>query len=396
MRTLDAFGKCILAGGIAAALLVSPGAAHARGYRILHFFTGYNGDGAGPNGVIKDKAGNLYGTTSEGGYYPLGKGVVFKIAPDGTETVLYTFCPQATCPDGANPVGSLIRDGAGNLYGGTAGGGANDCQCGVIFKLAPDRTETVFYSFCSQNNCSDGDGPEGGLVRDQAGNLYGTTGFGGTYYKGVVFKLAPDGTETVLYAFTGGSDGAEPTAGVIEDQSGNLYGTTYVGGAFNGGVVFKLAPDGTETVLHSFCSQRTCGDGVYPYAGVIEDQVGNLYGTTEFGGGGKCDAGATCGVIFEIAPDGTETVLHKFNNVDGAFPYGGLIRGTAGSLYGTTFSGGTQDDGVVFKLAPDGTERVLHSFAGGNDGKWPGAALIKDKTGNLYGATFDTVFKLRK
>jgi uncharacterized repeat protein (TIGR03803 family) len=407
MRTLDAFGKCILASGIAAALLALPGTAYARGYSVLYSFSSQNHSaaGAGPTGLIRDGAGNLYGTTSEGGGV-INRGVVFKVAADGTETVLYTFC---NCADGAYPFGGVIKDSAGNLYGTTSAGGTGCPICGgggTVFKLAPDGTETVLYNFCSENNCSDGIDPTSRLIRDTSGNLYGTTGYGGTYNKGVVFKLAPDGTETVLYAFTGGSDGAEPIAGVIEDQSGNLYGTTYSGGAFGGGVVFKVSPDGTETALYGFCSQRNCSDGAYPYAGVIEDQSGNLYGTAEFGGGGlNCD-GETCGVIFEIAANGTYTVLHQFSGVDGGIPIGGLIKDTAGNLYGTTFDGGYFGDGVVFKLAPDGTERVLHSFAGGSDGKWPEAGLINDKAGNLYGTTVacdpprsgcgGTVFRLRK
>ncbi len=186
---------------------------------------------------------------------------------------------------------------------------------------------------------------------------------------------------------------------MIEDKSGNFYGTTLSGGTGDWGVVFKVAPDGNETVLYRFCSQDNCSDGGYPRAGVIEDQSGNLYGTAEFGGVGNCD-GETCGVIFEIAANGTYTVLHNFSGVDGGNPIGGLIRDTAGNLYGTTFGGGKYGgyfgDGVVFKLAPDGTERVLHSFAGGSDGKWPGAGLIKDKAGNLYGASTDTIFMLNK
>ncbi len=234
------------------------------------------------NGVIKDSAGNLYGTTSEGGYYSGGTGVVFKVAPDGPETVLYTFCSQNACSDGANPMASLIKDNAGNLYGTTWAGGSS-CQCGVVFKLALDGVETVLHIFCSQNACSDGALPDSSLIKDRAGGLYGTTYWGGAYNEGVVFRLAPDGTETPLYAFTGGSDGANPNAGVIEDQSGNLYGTTAYGGAQAAGVVFKLAPDGTEKPCAlQLCSRNgkknICTDG-WTSGGVIEDQAGNLYGT---------------------------------------------------------------------------------------------------------------------
>ncbi len=406
MRALDAFGKCILASWIAAALLASPGTACARGYSVLYSFCSqYNcADGAMPEaGLIKDRTGNLYGTTAEGG---LSKGVVFKVAPDGTETVLYAFCSQSpNCADGASPSGGVIMDHAGNLYG-TAGEGGKNCQCGTVFKLSPDSagTETVLYNFCSQNNCSDGGGPDG-VIMDSAGNLYGATAGGGTYYQGVVFKLAPHGTETVLYNFCSQNnctDGANPIGGLIRDAAGNFYGTTLYGGTNDIGVVFKVAPDGTETVLYSFCSQFNCSDGGYPRAGVIEDQSGNLYGTAEFGGNVGCNG--TCGVIFEIAANGTYALLHKFSGVDGSYPIGGLIRDAAGNLFGTTFGGGENGNGTVFKLAPDGTERVLYSFAGGSDGEWPEAGLIKDKAGNLYGTTLEggpnggagTVFKLRK
>ena len=402
----DAFGKCILA-GVATALLASPHTAHAGSYKILHSFTGRNGDGVLPAaGVIRDSAGNLYGTTSEGGYYPTGKGVVFKIAPDGTETVLYAFC-RTGCSDGANPEAGLIGDSAGNLYGTTYDGGSGCDSCGgggTVFRLEPNGTETVLYNFCSKSACSDGYQPEAGVIRDGAGNLYGTTVSGGKsgcngYNCGVVFKVAPDGTEKVLYDFsTGGGYG--PVSGVIRDKSGNLYGTTEFGGTNEGGVVFKLAPHGVETVLYAFCGQNNCTDGAAPAAGVIKDQSGDLYGTTEFGGGAGCDGGASCGVVFEIAPNGTETVLHTFsngNNGDSGNPVAGLIRDKAGNLYGTTFWGGTYNRGTVFKIAADGTATLLYSFGGAGDGEGPRAGLIQDKD-YLYGTTFSPgiVFRLGK
>jgi len=177
---------------------------------------------------------------------------------------------------------------------------------------------------------------------DKKDNLYSTTAGGGADGQGVVFKLAPDGTETVLYSFTGGSDGEHPQAGLIMDSSGNLYSTTYGGGADGDGVVFRLAPDGTETVLHSFTGGS---DGANPFAGLIMDSSGNLYSTTS---GGGPDAR---GVVFKLAPDGTETVLHSFTRRSGgAFPEAGLIMDSSGNLYSTTESGGADKDGVVFKL----------------------------------------------
>ncbi len=279
-------------------------------------------------GLIEDASGNLYGTTSAGGSSNLW-GTVFKLTPNGssyTESVLYNFCSQGgtSCTDGANPVAGLIEDASGNLYGTTANGGANyssscnEGSCGTVFRLAPNSgggfTQTVLYSFCAQGGtgCTDGANPLAGLDEDASGNLYGTTWQGGatipdgdrTTTGGTVFELAPNGnggySESVLYTFcsqSGCADGEWPTAGLIEDTSGNLYGTTSAGGATitvsgnttTGGTVFKLTPKGdgsySETVLYSFCSQSGCTDGLWPTSSLIEDASGNLYGTTTAGGG---------------------------------------------------------------------------------------------------------------
>jgi uncharacterized repeat protein (TIGR03803 family) len=393
-------------GAPAAALLASLSIAYAGGYTIVHTFSGHNGDGAMPAAaLIRDGAGYLYGTTSSGGYYPTGKGIVFRIAPDGTETVLHRFCSLNNCTDGSDPYGALVKDGTGNLYGTTYSGGAND-SAGTVFKLTSDGTYTVLHNFCSANACSDGYAPVGDLIRDGSGNLYGTTYIGGAYNGGVVFKLAPDGTETVLHSFcslTNCADGNEAYGGVTRDSAGNLYGTTYIGGADNAGVVFKLAPDGTETVLHNFCSLTNCVDGGFPQDSMILDGgTGYLYGTTEFGGSGglNCDARSSCGVVFEISPNGAETVLHSFDNADGGNPLGGLFKDRSGNLYGTTFSGGTNNGGVVFKLSQDHTETVLHFFVGLSDGKWPRGGVISGN-GWLYGTTLSggaggIVFRLKK
>jgi len=289
------------------------------------------------------------------------------------------------------PRNGLIADSAGNLYGTTSGGGAS--YKGVVFKLAPDGTETVLHSF--PGFPSDGNSPYAGLIADSAGNLYGTTlSRDSVSHAGVVFKLAPNGTagwtETVLHSFTGfPTDGALPYAGLIADSAGNLYGATTGGGASGQGVVFKLAPDGTETVLHAFTGGS---DGAYPGVGpLIADSAGNLYGTTTGGGGGPGASGQ--GVVFKLSPDGTETVLHSFTlGSGGGGPLAGLIADSAGNLYGTTQVGGASGQGVVFKLAPNGTggwtESVLYSFTGGSDGGQPFyGSLIADGAGNLYGTT---------
>jgi uncharacterized repeat protein (TIGR03803 family) len=291
--------------------------------------------------VIRDKTGDLYGTTTDGdgsGCGGTGCGTVFKIASDGTETVLHAFTGGK---DGAVPFASLIMDKKGNLYGTTViGGGGTACSegCGTVFKLSHTGTETVLYSFTGG---SDGGYPFAGLIVDAAGNHYGTTEGGGTYGSGTVFKLAPDGTETVLHAFNR-KNGREPFAGLINDAAGNLYGTTHKGGANGYGTVFKFAPDGTYKVLHAFAGGS---DGAHPRAALTQDTAGNLYGTTNSGGSRKK------GTIFRLAPDGTETVLYSFTGRSASnYPAASLIKDAAGNLYGTTPNGGANGYGTVFKL----------------------------------------------
>jgi uncharacterized repeat protein (TIGR03803 family) len=288
-----------------------------------------------------------------------------------TYTVLHRFKGYPT--DGDRPAqGRLIGDSTGKLYGATQNGGASDA--GVVFKL--DKTgETVLYSFTGGK-----DGAYPKLAgRDPAGNLYGATPFGGASDYGVVFKLDTTGTETVLYSFTGGKDGASPYAGVIRDSTGDLYGTTAFGGSSGAGVVFELDTTGTETVLYSFTG---LGDGGTPIGGLDRDSAGNLYSTTVSGGA------SGDGVVFKLDTTGAETVLHSFTGADGANPDAGVIRDAAGNLYGTTVSGGASGYGTVFKLDTGGTETVLYSFKGGADGSGPEAGLIRDPAGNLYGTTY--------
>lgn len=299
-------------------------------------------DGGNPAArLTADNDGNLYGTTEAGGN---GDGTVFKLAPDGTETVLYDFCSQLNCADGANPGAGVVADKKGNLYGTTEkGGGAR--SSGTVFQLAPNDTETVLHSFCPEKGCADGSHPRAGVLLDKLGNLYGTTASGGASNYGTIFNIAPNGAFTTLYAFHGIPDGATPVATPVMDQAGNLYGTTAGGGNFSDtclatseggcGTVFRFAADGTETILYSFCSQSNCADGAEPVSSLILDKQGNLYGTTLAGGSGTCLAG--CGRIFELASDLEESVLHAFSgSKDGAAPESGLTLDDAGSFYGTT------------------------------------------------------------
>ncbi len=343
--------------------------------QVLHSFTGGT-DGAYPEaGLVRDAAGNLYGTTAHGGAY--GYGTVFRVSASGTETVLHSFTYNGT--DGVDPEAGLVRDTAGNLYGTTAQGGAY--TYGTVFEVSASGTETVLHSFTGG---ADGASPYAGLVRDAAGNLYGTTVSGGAYNYGTVFEVSASGTETVLHSFTGGTDGRNPGAGLVRDAAGNLYGTTAYGGSYSNGTVFEVSASGTETVLHSFTGGT---DGAYPGEGgpgLVRDAAGNLYGTTGEGGA------YNYGTVFEVSASGAETVLYSFTGgAYGEYPAAGLVRDAAGNLYGTTVDSGIGAFGTVFEVSASGTETVLHSFTGGTDGASPRAGLVRDAAGNLYGTTVD-------
>jgi uncharacterized repeat protein (TIGR03803 family) len=295
-----------------------------------------------------------------------------------TETILYGF---GATGDGHNPHGDLIMDSSGNLYGTTVNGGAH--SDGTVFELSPPVppsttwTETVLHSF---GGTGDGINPYGSLIMDSSGNLYGTTETGGAHSDGIVYKLSPGTpwTETVLYSFAGGtSDGANPYAGLVIDSSGNLWGTTWLGGTHNHGTVFEIS-GGTESVVYSFAGGTS--DGANPYAGLVIDSSGNLWGTT-YQGGAHSD-----GTVYEIS-GGTELVVHSFGGTgDGVNPYGSVLIDSSGNLYGTTETGGAHSDGTVYEIS-GGSESVLYSFSGGTDGANPYSVLTIDSSGNLYGTT---------
>jgi uncharacterized repeat protein (TIGR03803 family) len=368
--------------------------------KVLHSFNNDGTDGAYPQaGLIFDAAGNLYGTTHGGGANSYG--TVFEMTPAAggtwTERVLHSF---AGGTDGTNPAAGLIFDAAGNLYGTTTQGGLYNY--GIVFELTPAAGGTwIFNELYNFRGGTDGANPYAELIFDAAGNLYGTTlngGSTGTGY-GTVFELTPAAggtwTEQVLYSFRGGTDGTWPYAGLIFDAAGNLYGTTPNGSTNNGGIAFELTPAAggtwTEKVLYSFQGGT---EGWNPFAGLIFDAAGNLYGTTAAGGGAQ-----NAGTVFELTPAAggtwTEKVLWSLRNPpDGNAPYSKLIFDGAGNLYGTTVHGGTPGYGMVFELTPAAggtwTEQVLHSFSGwigGRDGANPLAGLIFDGAGNLYGTT---------
>lgn len=400
--------RCALGCAFALTALARFSSVHAKEFHVLYNFSG-GGDGSYPlSPLIRDKAGNLYGATLQGGagscYEGAGCGSVFKLAPDGTKTILYSF--NGGKSDGAGP-NWLILDKSGNFYGTTAAGGGSGCfdnlGCGTAFKLAADGTETVLHAFTGE---SDGADPTS-VMLDRSGNLIGVATEGATQYCdsvgcGVIFKLAPDGTETVLYSFGGKSDGGNPVHGLVRDSDGNYYGATS-GGGLSGcycGTVFKLDGHGNETVLYAF---KGGSDGEFPYAGPIMDVAGNFYGTTEGGGDENCDYGLGCGTVFKVAPDGTETILYTFTNTgNNAVPMTGILIGNAGKLYGTTFGAAGGYGGTVFQLATDGAETVLNTFDGSNGGG-PLGGMIADKRGRLYGTTSEggsggagTVFEIKE
>ncbi len=373
--------------------------ARAQTLTVLYSFAG-GADGWSPSAnVALDARGNLYGTTSLGGDLTCdsgsGCGAIFKLDSHGRKTILHTFRGGA---DGAYPGGGVLRDAAGNLYGTTKAAGDLTCNsgngCGTVFKLDAHGGFTVLHAF---TGVPDGLEPEiSPLLRDSQGNIYGTTEQGGdencenSAGCGTVFKVDGSGKETVLHVFHGGTDGAYPLGGVIRDAAGNIFGTTSAGGTFRGGVVYKVDAIGNETVLYNFAGTP---DGLAPWSTLVA--VGEyLYGTTSTGGS------FGFGTLFKVDKAAHETVVYNFAGLDGNFPVEGLTRDGNGILYGTTLYGGGYV-GNVFKLdTSTGAESVVYDFTGGTDGAYPGG-FFKDAAGNLYGATesggaygFGSIFKI--
>jgi uncharacterized repeat protein (TIGR03803 family) len=388
---------------------------------IIYTFQG-GADGAQPEAGLLYENGQFYGTTRSAGA-PYGVGTVFKISPSGTKTILYDFRGGV---DGANPNANLIAGPGDVLYGDTSGGGGGSAcpsgGCGAVYELVPNGsgyTENVIYSFQAG---SDGVEPVGGLLTDQSGALYGTTLVGGgsacsnpSYASGcgTVFKLTPAGsgfTETILYSFQGGNDGAYPVATLIADGTGALYGTTQYGGSSASGcaspsgiagcgTVFKLTPSGSgysETVLYRFQGGT---DGADPQSALLAGGDGTLFGAAYLGG--DLNGHTNHGTVYELMPSGSgysERVIFTFSSpAEGAFPQdvNGLYADGNGNLYGTAAGKGYPGGcGVVFKLAPSGsgfTETTLYGFRGSrvHDGCNPNASLTADPSGTLYGTTIN-------
>jgi uncharacterized repeat protein (TIGR03803 family) len=369
----------------------------AQTFSAIYNFGGGNDGGLPLAGLVMDPSGNLYGTTSGGGIPPTYSGVVFKMTEGGQETTLYSFGGGA---DGATPEASLLMDSAGNLYGTTYAGGAHGV--GTVFKVTQSGQETVLYSFAG--GTADGANPQAALTMDSRGNFYGTTTVGGAYGAGTVFELSNKGKESVLYNFTGGTDGANPLSGVTMSAEGRLYGTTSAGGTYTYGTVFELISSAAtqskrweEKILHNFTHQN---DGDVPYAGLILDKVGNLYGAAT---GGGANGGGT---IFELTPsvDGWNfNVLSGLPGWDISGAFQNIFLDSSGNIWGTTHCDGTYQAGTVYELTNSGgtwNYVPMYTFTG-TDGLFSFSNLVLDKQGNVYGTTwgggshnFGIVFKV--
>jgi uncharacterized repeat protein (TIGR03803 family) len=347
-------------------------------------------------GLFRDNSGNLYGTTIFGGngsgcdINVSGCGAVFKIDSSGNESTLYAF---NGVHDGWNPTGRLIADTAGNLYGTTQFGGLYGY--GTVFKLDSTGSETILHHF---RGGSDGANPNAGIVQDTAGNFYGTTRYGGRGCNsqgcGTVFKISASGQETILHRFLDGMDGANPLSGLAVDSSGNIYGTAWAGGLYNYGTVFEINRGGEEKILHHFAAGS---DGSNPVGGVTFDQAGNLYGTASGAGTSQI------GIVFTINTAGKESVLYTFTgSADGAYSTSHLLVDAAGNIFGMA-SQGVAGWGSIFEIS-GGTFTLLYYFSGTPvDGGLPVGGLTMDSAGNLYGTTssctsncWGTVFELQK
>jgi len=349
--------------------------------KVIYSFRG-GADGNEPlfSGVVPDKAGNLYGTTYSGGTYHYG--TVFKLDPAGKETILYSF---GNGSDGKYLSAGVVLDPAGNIFGTTTEGGIRaifcDKGCGTVFEIEPNGHERVLHAFTGG---ADGGLPTGRLVRDSEGNLYGTTELGGTSSNGTIYKIDASGTLTVLHSFTGQPDGQNPQGGVIRDSEGNLYGTTASGGTDNFGAVFKLDSTGQETVLYSFLGSSK-SDGEDPVAPLFRTANGDLYGTTFLGGV------EGLGTAYKVDADGNETNLHTFGNAqnDGTYPESPLISDSRGNLYGTTIQGGTYGlpGGVMYRITPQGDYSIVYNFGGKSNGSAPAGPLLASPNGSFFGTT---------
>jgi uncharacterized repeat protein (TIGR03803 family) len=385
------------------------GALSAQTFTPLTSFNSTDGANPYYAGLVQGTDGNLYGTTVDGGanttsYCIYGCGTVFKIARNGNLTTLYNFCSQSGCTDGQSPQTGVIQATNGDFYGTTFYNGANCAPygCDTVFKVTPNGKLTTLYSFCSQSGCTDGVGPHAGLIQATNGDFYGVTNLGETYSSGTIFKITPSGRLTTLYSFCSQTseeictDGAYPYGGLVQAANGDIYGTTSAGGfppvenGSGGGTVFKITLGGKLTTLYSFCGQSGCGYG--PLGTLVQASNGDFYGTT-WGGGA-----AGWGTIFRITQRGKVSTFYSFCSqagcADGGYPQPGLIQATDGNLYGTNWyggaNGGVDGYGTVFRITPAGSLTTLYNFCSQPacvDGGGPDAALYQSTDGEFYGTT---------
>lgn len=357
-------------------------AATAQTFNTLISFDGTNGANPMPAGsLIRGTDGYLYGTAKFGGKN--NGGTIFKISPDGELTTLYSFCSKVGCSDGQNPNPGLVLGSGGSLYGTTYAGGTSR-STGVVFKLSPQGHETTLHVFAGQPE--DGSNPSAALIFGPEGDLYGTTYGGGEYGDGTIFKITTAGAITTIFNFDS-TDGSLPGAALVLASDGKFYGTTQLGGSFGNGTVFQLSRAGKLVVVHNFAEIN----GSQPVAPLIQATDGNLYGTTQAGGiGTSCRQG--CGTVFKVTPQRVLTKLHDFDSSDGASPDAALIQATDGNFYGAAGSGGLHSCprgcGTIFEISASGQFSVLKEFAI-DDGEYPGGGMLQFTNGLLYGPTFN-------
>jgi hypothetical protein len=402
MRTTSRKCTYLFGWAIAIAFLLSllQRPASAQTFHVIYTFTGHSSAANPIAGVTLDRQGNVYGTTAWGGGSDTGNGTAYELQRTQSGFIYHQLHDFGNGLDGSLPWAGVTIGPNGSLYGTTYVGGTT--QNGIVYNLRPPATfcrsvscpwnETILYNF---TRGSDGGDPQGGVIFDQNGNMYGSNvNGGGGNDMGVVYKMTPSQggwSYRVLYAFTGGPDGANPGS-LIFDSAGNLYGAAAAGGqpgcsGFGCGTVFQLSPSGsgwTEQTLYTF---HDSSDGADPQGGLIMDSAGNLYGST-------CCGDGTGGTIFELSPAGgswTFNLLYSYNNNSGLGPWGNLVRDSAGNLYGASVFNGLYGQGVVFKLTPTNGGWVytsVHDFTGGTDGGWPEGGLAIDGEGNIYGTTY--------
>lgn len=367
----------------------------------LHVFASGANNGDRPYaGLIQATDGYFYGTTKFGGAQSIG--TIFRISADGAYTNVYSFAGSGF--DGWEPTGGLVQGTDGNFYGMTSMKGTNGCQCGTIFRVTPGGTYTVIHQFAG--GTSDGGSPNSTLIQASDGNFYGTATAGGTgtHGGGVVFRISPAGVYANIYSFGSyANDGYQPMGGVVQGNDGALYGMTFFGGTNNFGTIYRVTTNGTYTSLHSFAGGFYYGnaDGHAPYGSLVVGPDGNLYGTASEGGTNTC----ACGVVFRISPNGNYQTIYSFHDYpDGANPEAGLVLGSDGNFYGTTYAGGSPNFatyGTIFRISPTAQYASLYAFGSEIGQGEPVAPLVQGSDGNFYGTTTlggssfrGTVFKL--